>query len=340
MLSWLGSVVVGAQESSTIVFGSCLHQDKPQPIWSAIIKEKPDAFLLLGDNVYGDTYDMDVLKAKYQKQASQPGLIKLKSTTPVWGIWDDHDFGQDDAGAEFPFKEQSKQIMLDFFDEPIDSERRKQKGGAYTQYFLGESPYRIQIILLDTRWDRGPLDSVSRWQYLTNRVPIGKGPYKPKTGSGAVMLGAEQWKWLQDALAKPADFRIIASSIQFLAEFSGWESWANLPEERQRMLELLKTENIHNAIFISGDTHWGELSKIETESKRPLWELTSSGLTETWHQVTDNKHRIGEGYAKANYGVIQIVWQPTAKVILSLKNERGDVILQQQIKLNERIIVD
>lgn len=329
-----------AQSPTKIVFGSCLHQDKPQPIWSAILQEKPDVFLLLGDNVYGDTNDMQELKAKYQKQAAQPGLVKLRDISSVWGTWDDHDFGQDDIGAEFPFKEQSKQLMLDFFQEPKNSSRRTQNGGVYTQYFIGETPNRIQIILLDTRWDRGPLDSVSRLKYVTSRLPYGEGPYKPKTGSDAVMLGKEQWLWLENALSHPADFRIIASSIQFLPEFSGWESWANLPDERQRLLNLLAKKDINNAIFISGDTHWGELSRMESQSGEPLWEMTSSGLTQTWHKITDNTHRVGGGYAETNFGVVDVKWQPVPQVTLSLKDEGGNIILQQQLRLKDRKIID
>jgi alkaline phosphatase D len=50
-----------------ILFGSCLHQDKPQPIWQAMNQEQADLFVLLGDNIYGDTENMVELKAKYAK---------------------------------------------------------------------------------------------------------------------------------------------------------------------------------------------------------------------------------------------------------------------------------
>jgi len=38
-----------------IAFGSCAKHWQPQPIWEAIIAKKPDLFLFLGDNIYGDT---------------------------------------------------------------------------------------------------------------------------------------------------------------------------------------------------------------------------------------------------------------------------------------------
>ena len=39
---------------SRILFGSCARQNNPQPIWDAIVAEKPDVFLMIGDNIYGD----------------------------------------------------------------------------------------------------------------------------------------------------------------------------------------------------------------------------------------------------------------------------------------------
>ena len=57
---------------SRIAFGSCAWQDKPQPIWDAVVGVKPDIYLSLGDNIYGDTEDMAVMKKKYD--SSPPSL--------------------------------------------------------------------------------------------------------------------------------------------------------------------------------------------------------------------------------------------------------------------------
>ncbi|MET0658010.1 MAG: hypothetical protein ABW110_07620 [Steroidobacteraceae bacterium] len=46
-----------------IAFGSCAKQDKEQPIWDAVLASKPDLFIFLGDNIYGDTTDMQVMRA-------------------------------------------------------------------------------------------------------------------------------------------------------------------------------------------------------------------------------------------------------------------------------------
>lgn len=318
-----------------LLFGSCLHQDKPQPIWEAINQQPADVFMLLGDNIYGDTEDMDELVAKYNKQKSKKGYQILRENTQVIGIWDDHDFGENDAGAEYPKKAESKKALLAFFDEPKGSEREKRTDGAYTSYIFGEAPHRVQVILLDLRWNRTPLKSVNRLQYSLNKAPKNLGPYLPIEDTSATMLGEQQWQWLAQQLREPAEVRIVGSSIQLLSEFTGWESWANFPHERTRILTMLDTLNIDNLVFASGDTHWGELSMDTTPAGRPVWELTSSGLTENWHQISPNKHRFGAAFSNANFGHINIQWpneaQSKTKLEISLKDVNGDLLKQQYL---------
>ncbi len=112
-----------------IAFGSCVHQDKPQPVWDVVNAAKPDVFVFLGDNIYGDSEDPAVLQAKYKQLGAVPGFQQLRQQTDVVAIWDDHDYGVNDGGLEYPSKEASRQVMLDFFGEPADSERRSRPDG-------------------------------------------------------------------------------------------------------------------------------------------------------------------------------------------------------------------
>ncbi len=144
------------QPLERIGFGSCAEQDKPQPIWDAILETKPERFILLGDNIYADTEDMAVLRAKYQLLADVPGFKKLRAACPVLGTWDDHDYGANDAGGEFPKKAESQQVFLDFFGAPADDPRRTREG-IYSAQIIGPPGRRVQIILLDQRYFRSPL---------------------------------------------------------------------------------------------------------------------------------------------------------------------------------------
>ncbi|MGK0305589.1 MAG: alkaline phosphatase D [Gammaproteobacteria bacterium] len=313
-----------------ILFGSCLHQDKPQPIWQAMNQEQADLFVLLGDNVYGDTEDMQELKAKYAKQWATSGMQTMLANTLTIGIWDDHDFGKNDAGAEYPQKEASRQIMLDYFNVPKDSPRRIRADGIYTSHILTQSNTKVQIILPDLRWNRSPLESVDKLNYMLSKVPNDLGPYIPIKDESTTMLGETQWQWLEQQLQQPADVRVLATSLQFLPEFSGWESWANLPHERQRFLALLDKYQIDNLVIVSGDTHWSEFSQITRNNQKLLWEMTASGLTEEWKNVSPNQHRVGKSYAKANYGVIELSGK---QLTMSIKDVSGNTVMSHIIEL-------
>ena len=130
-----GSAAENEKPLQRIAFGSCAHQDKPQLFWDPILAAKPELFLFIGDNIYGDTQDMDVLKAKYAKLGATAGYQKLLKTCPVLGTWDDHDFGGNDAGADYPKKVESQQVFLDFFGVAKDSPRRKQEGVYHAAIF-------------------------------------------------------------------------------------------------------------------------------------------------------------------------------------------------------------
>lgn len=321
---------------SKILFGSCAHQDKAMPILASINQEQADLFIFLGDNIYGDTRDMTELQAKYDKLAANSGFQQLRQSTKVVATWDDHDFGENDAGAEYPQKAQSKQIMLDFWREPKDSPRYQQSGGIYTSYLLGQGDNTIQVILLDLRYNREPINRVSDSDYLTKRKPNNMGPYAPSNDPNASMLGQVQWQWLEQQLRKPAKIRLIGSSLQLLPEFTGWESWANYPADRKRLLNLIKQQQINGVMILSGDTHWGELSKYQQDMPYPLWEVTSSGLTEKWKQVSPNKHRIGNYSHEVNYGFLQIDWQqPDPAISFGLKNSEGKVINATEFPLSQ-----
>ena len=130
-LLWLlmfSGVVCAQQPIGRISFGSCAKQDQPQPIWDAVVAGAPDLFILLGDNIYGDTDDMQLLREKYGQLQRQPGFAKLRATCPVVATWDDHDFGRDDAGAEFELRAESQRVFLDFLGAEAGDPRRHREG--------------------------------------------------------------------------------------------------------------------------------------------------------------------------------------------------------------------
>jgi alkaline phosphatase D len=336
-----GNVGDSQRVLSRIAFGSCANQGKPQPIWDAVLEAKPDLFIFLGDNIYGDTRDMGVLREQYARLAGQPGFKKLRATTPIVATWDDHDYGENDAGAEYPMKEESRRIFLEFWGEPQGSPRWAHDG-IYTSYLFGSGTQSVQVILPDLRFNRTPLShlelgSQQYKQWAEARKQAGKlvpGPYARSPEQDATMLGERQWRWLEQQLAMPARVRIFASSLQVLADFPGWEAWINYARDHARLIDLIRQTKATGMCFISGDTHYAELSKLDVNVPYTLWDLTSSGLTEVWPVDVPNANRVGQALRAENFGLIEIDWQSTEPtLVLQACDVNGRVRISQRIAL-------
>jgi alkaline phosphatase D len=317
-----------------IAFGSCSHQDKPLSILQTIAQENPDAMLWLGDNIYGDTENIDVLNAKYAKLGSNPNFISLAASTPFHAIWDDHDFGQNDGGKEFAFKDQAAKAFMDFWKVPANDPRRKQNNGIYHSVMIeAENGRLVHVIFPDLRYNRDPTNSVGRVSYILSRQPKDMGPYSKDASGEMSMLGSAQWAWLEAELAKPADIKIIASSLQVLADHTGWEAWKNYPYDINRLFENVRKHQLNELLLISGDTHWAEISKQNIDGIE-LLEVTSSGLSEEWKVPSPNEHRISQTYYQNNYGLIEIAWQQDSAIVeVGFKDVNGKYVASEQLKI-------
>jgi alkaline phosphatase D len=303
-----------SKETLTLAFGSCNRQNLKQPLWQPIIEHQPDLFMFLGDNIYGDTDDMEVLKEKYDLQKKHAGYEKLRREMPVIGVWDDHDYGKNDAGKEYPYKEKSQQLFLDFFDVP-ENDPRREREGAYSSYDLEWKSNTIRVILLDTRYHMDELDR-------TNRV------YQ-KSEDGSI-LGKTQWNWLENQLSdERIEFYIIASGIQIISEEHIYEKWGNFPQERQRLFNLIEEKQPNGAVFLSGDRHIAEISRLQLDGlKYPLVDVTSSGLTHTWKGEPNeaNQHRLGKIVNELNYGLVKIEETENGlRVIYEIRGENQEL---------------
>ena len=293
-------------------FGSCSRHDKPQSVWGAVRAVAPDAFVWLGDVIYADGkvngtrayVGNERHRAAFETQLEHPEYAALARETKIVGTWDDHDFGFNNAGAEWEQKPFAQRVFLDFLGEPADSPRRE-RAGVYAHHTfrnLGRRENRsARLILLDTRYHQ-----------------------RPEKGE---LLGEDQWRWLERALLpvrgnagdvspdddpsyrdaasyrEPAieseaddgdvDVVVVGSSIQVHAEtqklvdglFQGVESWNEFPAEKKRLLELVERSRAR-VVFLSGDVHHAEIITSPARCALPyeLVEITSSGMT---HGILD-----------------------------------------------------
>jgi alkaline phosphatase D len=301
-----------ARPLSRIVFASCAQQNEDQSMWDRIAAARGDLVLYIGDNVYGDVRSNDAalpeLKAAYMRLAQSQPFARVRAAAPMLTTWDDHDYGLNDAGGEYRFKEQSEALFEHVWDV---KDERASRPGVYGSWILGDEGRRVQIIMLDTRFFRSPLKPTDEFGGR------GKERYLPDPDPAKTMLGGAQWAWLEAELKKPADLRLLVSSVQVMSEGHGWEAWRMLPAEREQLYDVIERSGAKDVMVLSGDRHSAAFYERRDVVGYPLFEATSSSVNlpaakwraesgETW--VEPDPYRLGAMIYDANFGVIDIDW--------------------------------
>lgn len=295
----LSPLTAQTNNNFTIAFGSCNKTSLPNLLWDDIQAAKADVFIWGGDIVYADTDNMKKLKTYYEELNEVPGYKRLKSTTPIIGTWDDHDYGMNDGGVHFKAKKESQQVFLDFMNVPQDSPRRAQEG-VYASHRYKSGGKTIKVLVLDTRYFRSDLTPDHSSSRRNKPNPYGQG----------TILGKAQWDWLERELSDPkVHYNVIVSSVQFLSSEHGFECWGNFPHEVDKLEQLLVSTQAKNVIILSGDRHISEISKKEVPGLAyPLIDVTSSGLTHAYRKFSGepNKYRHSSVVAQESFGLLEI----------------------------------
>lgn len=323
-----------------IVFASCAQQNEDQSIWDQIVSENPDLTLYIGDNVYGDVRSNDPalpeLKAAYMRLARSEPFARARAAAPMLTVWDDHDYGLNDAGADYPYKE-SSQALFNYVWAVPEGDPRQSRPGVYNSWIVGEEDgKRVQVIMLDTRYFRSELKDTDEYG-----AP-GKERYLPDDDPSKTMLGEAQWAWLAEELQKPADLRLLVSSVQVIAEGHGWEAWRSLPAERARLYKLITETDANGVVILSGDRHAAALYRKEGVNDYPLFEATSSSLNlpaSKWRaesgemRMEPGPNRLGDMIYDANYGLLEIDWE-TGAVNVSIRAADGETYLAETLDIS------
>ncbi len=303
----------------TVAAGSCLYINDPpfdrpgKPyggdygILTAIADKHPDAMVWLGDNCYLREADSGLRESvlyRYTHSRSTPELQSLLASCPHYMIWDDHDYGTNDSDRGFRDKVVTRQVFELFSANPTYGFPERPKLIS-TRFEWGDA----EFFLCDDRTDRAP-----------NQRKTGDRPF----------LGREQVRWLVDALiSSPATFKIICIGNQVLNPAAGpeIETYAHYPEEQRELLEAIRAEGIAGVVFLSGDRHHTELTRLPREGTYALYDLTTSPLTaavSTRGEFEKNVGRVEGTYlTQRNFALLKFSGAPAARV-LTLQVCRGD----------------
>ena len=308
----------------TIALGSCAYvneekYDRPGKaygdnygIFETIAEENPDMMLWLGDNIYlreVDWFSRTGILRRYTHTRSLPEMQNLLATANHYAIWDDHDYGPNDATRTFPFKEETLNAFKLFWAN--NNYGVNNLGGITTAIEYGDAHF----FFLDNRWHR------SEYNMATIKEQ---------------MLGEEQIDWLIELLKySRAPFKFVAVGSQILNTAAVYENYANYEEERSRLLNRIAQEGITGVIFLTGDRHHTEMSEVEIDGVK-IYDLTVSPLTSGTHNPGDEKNdnRIeGSLINEHNYGLLNISGARKERVVnIEIKSASGKSLYSYEIE--------
>lgn len=303
-----------------IVFGCCADQDQAQPIWKAILEEKPDLLLSMGDHIQATEDKQRPIVDQYKKLVKVDDYKKARETMPFMATWDDLDYGQVSGGASNPHRDEARKAFWFHFPYIKDSTLLDQAGIFHSKVLGGVKEGRgrrarttpsVHVIMLDTRWNR------------TN-----------PTDAKATILGADQWEWLEDQLNEPSDFKVLVSSIQVLPEGHVFDKWSQFPKEKEKLLNLITKTKPKNFVILSGDRKLAAISKIELKGFGTLHEVTAGSFNIPQELVEKEEVYLNEAYPKENYGLISLDWTKRTAAI-EIKNLEGKPVQTLELKLKK-----
>ena len=297
----------GTPASFRVAFGSCpkFQDDRVQPIWQVISGFDPDLFFWIGDNIYGDTLDPDILREEYRRQRDVHGLQPLLHNVPHIAVWDDHDFALNNHDRTNPIKFEALEVFKDYWANP--SYGLADVPGVFFSYSYG----CVDFFFIDDRFYRDP-----------NTEP--DTPHK-------TMLGVAQFEWLtQELAASHAVFKVIVSGSGFsAAKGEGGDSWAAFLHERNRLFDFIRDQEITGVVLATGDSHIGEINVIPWSDRGgyDLYDLVSSPLAQrtpdSWLHRRPER-RIRPVYFKgSSVGVIDFIFDETPRLMYRIVDIHG-----------------
>lgn len=285
-------------------------------IFEDIYKKQPQFFLWLGDNVYlreADWNSVTGIHHRYTHTRSTPEMQAMLGSMHHYAIWDDHDYGPNDSDRSYHLKKETLKTFKNFFANPnyiFDEGTTGTFQWADCDFFLTDNRY---------------------WRTPNNRSDI----------VDHDILGEEQMQWLLDALVNSrAPFKFVVMGGQFISPLKRYEKHANIaPKERSRLIRAIEQLRIEGVVFISGDVHITELSKLNVDGAYPLYDITVSPLTSgiAGKGAEENPTQVpGTLVRERNYALMNVSGKRGERVLkISIYNSNGDEVWIKEILASE-----
>jgi alkaline phosphatase D len=252
-----------------IAFGGCSGYVPPnERMWDTVLAAHPLAMLTLGDNVYiDDPESPDQNQYCYYQRQSRHEWRRLVGATPIFSIWDDHDFGMDDSwgGLEIDIPYWKPMVLEIFKQNWVNPSYGggDEAPGVWYDFRIAD----VHFIMLDGRYYRE--DSGRRG---------GDGVENP------TMLGPVQKAWLKETLTgSDAAIKVLVSPVSWhdgaKPGQGGLDTWKGFPEERAEIFGWIDEHEIDGIVLLSSDRHRSDAYRHEREEGYDFYEFGSGQFT-------------------------------------------------------------
>ncbi len=309
--------------TTRVALGSCTYineaaYDRPgkpygsnYQIFEHIADKNPDAMIWLGDNIYLREYDYFTWKGylhRYNHTRKTPEIQRLLRSTTNYAIWDDHDFGPNDANGSWIHKDWALEAFKLYWMNP--SFGIAGTPGINTAFPVNDAHF----FFMDNRYNRTSPDN---------------------KGVDPHILGKAQIEWLIEALKfSKAPFKMIAVGGQVLNPSNVYENHARYADERKYLLDRIVEEKIDGVVFLTGDRHHTELRK-ESIDGITIHDLTVSPLTSGVHRPNneDNQNLVeGTLVSEHNFAILEFTGERLSRQMkISIFDKEGSDIWSRTI---------
>ncbi|MEO1528391.1 MAG: alkaline phosphatase D family protein [Planctomycetota bacterium] len=216
---------------AVLAMGSCASSEEFFDVWTQIASQNIDALMLLGDTPYIDDRRLPVNRLRHREFLSIPTLADLGASTPIWGTWDDHDFGGNDTDGRITGKAEIRKAFTEYRAQRSFGDGTH---GVYTHFRRGP----VEVFMIDTRYFS-----------QTESSPVDKD--KP------TCLGKTQWEWLCEGLKRStAPFKLLATGMIWDDKKNREkDDWGTYAHEREALFDFIGQNNIGGVVLIGGDIH-------------------------------------------------------------------------------------
>lgn len=286
--------------------------------YNKVAKAEADFNLWIGDNHYfrdGDWRSEQAMYQRYIQTRTHKPTVKVLLSKPQYAIWDDHDYGSNNANRYFANKEIALDLFKQFWVNPTYG--TSNTPGVFFNFDYQDAAF----FLLDDRYHKASVND---------------------TCQEAGLIGADQMAWLKQQLKNSnATFKFLISGVQFLNQTEmkkhETEGFKEFPDELEELLNFLDQENIKGVILLSGDKHHAELFRLKRPDTYDLWEVTSSPISSftigiPFRVSSRNNPRAVRRtkYWRANFAHVNISGRMGNRVCtIAIKNKHNRIVWQQ-----------